>query len=86
MEITGYLNPVKAALAWFDSRDIEVHRGSFERMATMVGNVEIEGGFIVHGYEELGWLCEIGGFVIYSCDGMIAAMTPAEFQMGRTEQ
>lgn len=86
IEITGTLNPVKAAMFYFDAIEMPIHRSSFERVATLVGNVEISGGYIIRGCEELGMLCEMGNFVIMASDGLIVAMTLSEFNMGVTEQ
>lgn len=80
--VHGFNNPVRAALAFLRGHGewVKIDEASFERVAEVVGDVPIDGGFLVDSVEKLGRLCELGGFAILNRAGDFTAMLTGEME------
>lgn len=62
----GFRNPCSAVAAWLKGAGLPYDAESFDRVAGIVGDVDPSkiDGLIVHGFDQIQYLCRIGGFVI----------------------
>jgi len=74
--VFGLKNPVHAVLLYFEKNGIDaVDKESFESLAKIVGDVDLEDGFVVKDIFDLQRLCTIGKFQVWWENGKIIART-----------
>ena len=71
--IEGIKNPVRAALLYFKGCGIEVDEKSFDHVTKIVGDIEVEEGFIIEDIDGIKKLCKKSEFEIWNKDGVMVA-------------
>lgn len=82
--LTGFTNPVRAALAWLRVTGVPLDEAAFENLAERRGDAspeQIADRFIIRGYDDLQRLCEMADMVIFqrSSDGVVTAVAAEDW-------